>query len=145
MIELVHGQSVYIDSNVFIYAVENDQTFSKPALELFQSIAAGLTHGLTSELTFAEVLVKPLRQNNRPLVAIYEQLFIATSLAVIPISKPILREAADIRARTGQKLPDCIHAATALQSKCSMIVSQDQRLKVPGLTAIALSEMIKTG
>ena len=136
------GQNIYVDANVFIYAVEGDPQFSVAARALLSFIEAGSATAITSEFTIAEVLVIPLRQNNQKLVADYEGLLSGeTALVVAPVSRHVLRQAAEIRAKTGQKLPDCIHAATAILSNCTALISQDQRLKADGLASIALSEL----
>ena len=140
MIERLRSQIVYIDANVFIYAIEDHTTYSTPARELFGMLDAGLAQGLTSELTLAEVLVLPLRQNNYQLVTAHEMLLSTRTVVAQPVTRAILRKAAEIRAQTGQKLPDAIHAATAIAAGCTVVVSQDQRLYAPGLPTVRLSE-----
>lgn len=61
-----------------------------------------------------EVLVLPLRNVDTSLIADYEQLLFSSEIQLIPISKSVLREAANLRATTNLKTPDAIHAATAL-------------------------------
>ena len=145
MIERLHGQLVYLDANVFIYALEDHPDFSRPARELFGALNAGTIRGLTSELTLAEVLVLPLRQNKHELVAAHEKLLSTKTIAALPVTRSVLREAAQIRAATGQKLPDSIHAATACLAHCTAIVSQDMQLSAPGLKSVSLAELISPG
>jgi predicted nucleic acid-binding protein len=136
------GQNVYVDANVFIYAVEGHPQFSSAARAMLSFIEAGFASAVTSEFTIAEVLIIPLRNKNSKLVADYEELLGGeTDLLITPVSRHVLRLAAEIRANTGQKLPDCIHVATALLGHCTFIVSQDQKLKADGLTTLALSDL----
>jgi predicted nucleic acid-binding protein len=136
------GQNVYVDANVFIYAIEGHPHFATAARALLSFIEAGFAKAITSEFTIAEVLVTPLRQGNVKLVSDYEgALGGDTAVELSPVTLKVLREAAQIRANSGQKLPDCIHVATALLGHCTFIVSQDQRLKADGLMTIALSEL----
>ncbi len=64
------GKVVYLDSNVFIYAVEGFAE-RRPFVEgPFRQIDSGRIDAVTSELTLAEVLVKPFeagRGHWRPL------------------------------------------------------------------------------
>ena len=136
------GQKIHVDANVFIYAVEGHPQFSETARARLSFIEDGSATGYTSEFTLAEVLVIPLRQNNQQLVSDYEGLLGGeTAIMAVPVTRQVLRRAAEIRAKTGQKLPDCLHTATAFSSTCSIMVSLDQHLKADGLTAIALSEL----
>lgn len=99
--------------------------------------------GVTSELSLAEALVKPLQNQDSVQQATYKQ-FICTSqqLSVIPISRDVLIEAAQIRASTNIKLPDAIHAATAVLTECSTFLTNDQHFQVvPDLWVVLLSQI----
>jgi predicted nucleic acid-binding protein len=58
------GASVYLDANVFIYFLEGFAPASDFLGRLFAEIDAGRIRGVTSELTLAELLVKPIRDAN---------------------------------------------------------------------------------
>lgn len=61
---------------------------------------------------------------------------------MIPVSRQILIEAAKLRASINIKLPDAIHAATALLTQSSTFLTNDQRFRnVPDLLVILLSEI----
>ena len=59
--ERLGGRSVYLDSNVFIYAVEGMEPYQADLRNLFVQIASSKIIAVTSVLTLAEVLVKPFR------------------------------------------------------------------------------------
>jgi predicted nucleic acid-binding protein len=82
---------------------------------------------LTSELTALEVLVGPLKASNTTLETLYRQApFSSLDLRLVPISLAILEPAARLRATVaGLKTPDAIHAATALASKCELLLTND--------------------
>ena len=142
MINRLSGQKIYLDTNVFIYAVEDHPTLAAPARALLAFIEAGLCAAYTSELTLAEVLVAPLRGGNQALTNDYKTLLSGqTALTLNPVSRPILLDAASIRAKTRQKLPDSIHAASAGFANCKTIISQDQQIKCGGLDTISLSDL----
>jgi predicted nucleic acid-binding protein len=126
------SERLYIDANVFIFAAESHPTFAPAAQEILSKLGQGNMVGITSELTLAELLVVPLRQGNRQAIETYKgMLGQSSAIRMVPITRSILREAPVIRAKSGQKLPDAIHLATALNAKCTVIVSQDQTLRAP--------------
>lgn len=52
---------VYFDTNCFIYVVEGIERYRAVLEPLMNAVAAGEITGVTGEITLAEVLVKPLR------------------------------------------------------------------------------------
>jgi predicted nucleic acid-binding protein len=140
----IAGPTLYLDANALIYAVENAPVFGDTMRGVFERIDRGELHGMTSELSLAETLVKPLRDGNRPVVVAYEQLLHpAGRLGVQPISRAVLSEAARLRAaQASLKLPDAIHAATALLHGCTTFLTNDARFAtVPALPVLLLSAM----
>lgn len=53
------GSRVYIDTNIWIYSLEGFAPLAPALTALFERIDAGDLAAVTSELTLAEVLVKP--------------------------------------------------------------------------------------
>jgi len=87
---------------------------------------------VSSDLALAEVLVKPMADARIDLQEAYKTaLQNGGNLNLAPISRSILIEAARLRARYAVlKLPDAIHAATAISAQCNYFVSNDQRFAV---------------
>src|SRR6185295_6231339 len=98
------------------YALEEVEPWIGVARRVLASLDAGDCSGVTSELSLAECLVKPLQMGRADVVQTY-QAFLQESrfFSVVPISRELLAEAARLRAISRIKLPDAIHAATALQ------------------------------
>jgi predicted nucleic acid-binding protein len=96
----------------------------------------------TSELSVLEVLVKPIQLGNMALQTLFlGTLYGTPGLSCIPIARPIL-EAAQLRATSGLKTADAIHAATALAEGCTLFVTNDPAFRrVPGLSVAILSEI----
>jgi predicted nucleic acid-binding protein len=61
---LASGSRVYLDTNVWIYALEGYEAFATSLAALFTRIDSGDLAAVTSELTLAEVLVKPIADGN---------------------------------------------------------------------------------
>jgi hypothetical protein len=54
-----HRQSLYLDSNIFIDAYEGEPSLSELAKNLLERLRTRLGIAITSELSLAEVLVRP--------------------------------------------------------------------------------------
>lgn len=52
-------------------------------------------------------------------------------LAVVPVDRAVLVEAARQRAVLGLRMPDTIHVATALASACGVLLTNDRGLRLP--------------
>ena len=137
------GQSVYLDADIFIYALEGHERFAAVLAELFGAIDRGEIRAVTSELTLAEVLVKPLMDGNTARQTAYQQALRNTSSrTVVPIDRAVLLEAAQLRAATSLRLPDAIHVATARLTGCSAFISNDARLRAgAGPPVIVMTEI----
>ena len=135
---------VYLDANVLIYAMETDGENGLFARRWLMQVDRGKLAGITSELTFAEVLPHPLGQRNDVLVGGYMRLLSGeTRLRVLPVDRRILLEAADVRAKLRSETPDAIHVATALNATCRGFVTNDARLKLPdGIARHALADVM---
>jgi len=137
------GSRIYLDANVFIYAVEGLQPFAARLAGLFVRFDRGELHAITSELTVAEVLVKPVRDGNVALRDTFQQMLRSSaSITMIPISRQILEHAATLRAGSSVKLPDAIHAATALLEQCATFLTNDRFFAaLPGLPVLHLPDL----
>ena len=128
---------IYLDANVIIYIVEGTPLFASAARVLVDLMEAGAVVAVTSELTLAEVLVRPLKIGNMEIVTKFKALFGSPELLdVIPVSRAILVRAAEIRAALGGRLPDAIHASTAVDANVTYLVTEDAGLRVPAPVSV---------
>jgi predicted nucleic acid-binding protein len=122
---------LYLDANIFIAIKE----IAGPAADLLLRLLARARDRscqlLTSELTSAGVLTKPLAQDRRDPISHYDLVIRDSSwLTVAPVNRVILRSAAALRAaHRSLKLPDAIHLATALETSCPHMLTADQGVK----------------
>jgi predicted nucleic acid-binding protein len=127
------GVRVYLDANVVIYAVEGFADVAAQTQALLLALDASEIVAVTSELTLAEVLVKPLRDQNQAGVAAYQAFLTPTPvLQLVPVSRDVLEEAARLRATTNLRLPDAIHLATARLAGCDSFLTNDDLFKPAG-------------
>ena len=145
IVDELGGTRIYLDTNVFIYALEEHPDYVDALAELFDEVDSGRLTAVTSELTLAEALVKPMTQRDRALQEAYERAVQpGDSLEVVLVSRSVLIQAARLRATTSLKLPDAIHVATAQIARCDTLLTNDQRLKAaPGLHVLLFSEALR--
>jgi hypothetical protein len=65
---------VYLDTNIFIYALEDFPEYAAPIKKTFELIDQATAKAFTSEFTLAEVLVKPFIVKNESLTSLYQDL-----------------------------------------------------------------------
>jgi predicted nucleic acid-binding protein len=129
-LESLEGRVLYLDANVFIYALEGHAEHAATVAALLESLDAGRLLAVTSELTLAELLVMPFRSGRVELQTAYlETIHDRSGLRVIPVSRAVLVESARLRAIESMRLPDGIHFATAKLEGCEQFVSNDLRLR----------------
>lgn len=138
----VQPPRIYFDANVFIYAMETDDERGMLARRWVMQIDRGEIQAVTSELTLGEVLPHPVAANDLDLINGYHRLLRnRAALRVIPVSRTLILEAVNIRAKFAAELPDAIHIATALRSSCAALLTEDTRIRLPAdLRRLALSD-----
>jgi predicted nucleic acid-binding protein len=125
-----------------IHIVEGHDKFRAAIDFLLKHIDAGRIAAITSELTLAEVLVRPIRDGDQERVRAFESLLTDTpQFRIVPVHRGIMRRSAELRATFGGSLPDAIHAASAEASACKLFLSEDRRGRLPG--DLAASNLIE--
>ncbi|HLJ00557.1 MAG TPA: type II toxin-antitoxin system VapC family toxin [Bradyrhizobium sp.] len=136
MTELLSGL-IYLDTNVFIKAVEGSDeaaTSAKALIKALRSRRSGIA--ATSEITFAEVLAPSKRPDALPLHikrrAYLDLLLWSGFVTLVPVNRDILIETAALRAMGRLKLPDAVHLASAIRVRSRFFVSADRDFdKIP--------------
>lgn len=139
MQRLLHEQ-VYLDTNVFIAAVE---AFNVTALGLFRMAQRGMVFLVSSEVTRGELLVKPAMNGDDALARRYDALFDDPDiLSALPVDREIVRAAARLSAHTGLELLYAVHCASAESAGCAYIVSQDRDMRTyTDIAVLSLDEL----
>ncbi|HXK57745.1 MAG TPA: type II toxin-antitoxin system VapC family toxin [Gammaproteobacteria bacterium] len=125
------GSRVLLDTVALIYFLEENERYSKSAEKIFNRIESGQLQGVIASLVFAELLV-PLYRSGDPQAAtgLSNRLRNFRNLEVIPLTTEISMGAARLRADYGLRTPDAIHAATAISTQSTGILTNDKRLKM---------------
>ena len=135
--------TVYLDTSVIIYTIEANPIYYSLLQPLWLKFQTGEIELITSELTLMETLILPLRKANNALVNDYEQILLSSEIQLVPITRSVLKAAANLRATTNLKTPDAIHAATALDAGCTLFLTNDSGFRnVPTLPEVILSEVL---
>jgi hypothetical protein len=94
---------VYVDANAVIYRVERIEPYLTAAAPLWDAVDAGRARVATSELTLLEALVKPFRDGNAALAALYRQVLLGTiGVTPLPLTRAVLETAARLRRPPGE-------------------------------------------
>lgn len=115
---------IYLDSCIVIYLIERHPQYAsiieQALAEQHQAIIA------LSPLVQLEVLVKPMRDNNKQIVQLYQQFLAATRM--LSITDATFDMALDLRVRHHLKTPDALHLAIASYYDCDAFWTNDDRL-----------------
>ena len=135
---------VYIDASSLIYSMERVEPYRTLLESMWQSAQDGNIVIVSSPLLVLEVLVvKPIRDGNTEIEEHYRELFDSNVVRLLDASFEIFDAAASIRAETGLRTPDAIHAATAIRAGCALFVTNDTNFRrVENLPAAVLDDFL---
>ena len=124
-------RTIYFDTNIFITLREQSGVAHDLLWDILNTAKGRVLPISTSALTFSELKVKPLQIGDLDLLQTYDEWSSSAPwMDIWPVTLPILDGAALLRAtRTGLKLPDAIHLATALHLRCSDFLTADKGFK----------------
>lgn len=131
MVVIRDGAPVYLDSSTLIYITEGNASLRESLDAFFAQALDSRAQLLTSELAIAEVLVHPLRNDDRKLIEAYSLLF-ERFVRPLPIERAVLVRAAELRATMLRiRMPDAIHLATAETAHAELFVTGDEKMPMP--------------
>lgn len=135
---------VALDTQIFIYFIEEDDRFLPIVKPLFEAIDRGELVGVTAGLSLMEVLVVPYRSGNAALADRYESLLTnSRGLRFIEVDRRLLKGAAHLRATFKLKPPDAIQMAAALVGDCKSFLTNDRRIPaIPSLKILQVKNYL---
>lgn len=131
---------VFFDTNLFIYLVEGQDERSRRVKGLLERMSERRDELLTSTITLAEVLVKPLAAGDTAWADRYEKMLDTPGVSVLPFDRACARVYARLREDRTLRPPDAIQLACASNARCDLFITNDDRLSqkiVPGIQFIA--------
>ena len=136
-------QRIYIDTAPLIYLVERNPHYIARMLAIVDIIESAQLLGFTSVVALTEILVQPLRLGNTDRAQQYYDIIVGRyDYTLVSFTSEIAISAAAIRARYGLRTPDAMHAATAIQSDCDAILTNDKDFRrVQDISVLLLDEL----
>jgi predicted nucleic acid-binding protein len=123
-------ERISLDTNVFIYFLEDHPRYGPWCGSLFGLIERGHNPAVTSTITLLELLVQPYRDRQEELA---QKIFALTStypkLEWVPLTMNLADRAAELRARYRLSTPDAIQLATAIGHKATRFYGNDRALR----------------
>lgn len=133
---------VYVDTSIVIYGVEKVKPYAQLLEPLWSALRTGAVTLVTSELTWLETLVKPFRDGNTGLEQLFRDFLTAREVRLVPADLGLWERAAQLRP-LGLRTPDALHAATALEARCSRFLTNDPIfVRVAGLPVAVLKDLL---
>ena len=137
-----HG-AIYLDASAIIYSVERIDPYFTILAPAWRQAEAGQFLMVCSELVIAETLVRPMREGNADLEGAFRSVFAAPEVQLVATTRQIWEDTARLRAETGLKTPDALHAATAMREGCSLFITNDTDFRrVEGLPTVVLDDLL---
>jgi uncharacterized protein len=132
--------TVFLDTNVVIYLVENPFVWGAKALARLNGLQAANTQVAVSDLVRLECRVGPLKQKNAGLLSQFDAFFASADLLVGSLTQSVCDRAALIRADHGFTTPDALNLACAVENGWDMFLTNDMRLnRFPDITVEVLT------
>ncbi len=141
----ISGKRVYLDTNIFIYFLEQSDGYYESVAPIIEACEAGKFFGYTGDVAIAETMIQPYRENNLTLIANFKAFFATENfLSIQPHDAVIFDLAAQLRAKRGMKFIDALHYASALKAGCSFFLSNDAGIKSDSLIeVIAINTLLQ--
>ena len=118
---------VALDSNIFIYNLEENSEFVRFTDLIFKRLIANKLKAVTSIVSLTEIL--SFQKTSDVVKQLTEDFLSTPNLEVFDVNQQIAIEAARIRREYGFRLPDAIQLSTAQKAKADVFITNDQRLK----------------
>ncbi len=127
--EISSFKNIMLDTNAIIYFLDGTPNFIDLMLPFFELVEQDRFKITLSVITESELLVKPYREKNSTVIeAIHFFLEEFPNMAISMVNREISRQAAQIRAESGLRLPDAIVLATAINNHCDLLLGNDNTL-----------------
>ena len=142
-IELPSDGAIYLDTSAIIYSVERNEPYLTLMAPVWRQAEAGQFILVCSELVLAETLVRPIREANTDFEMSLRAVFAAPEVQLVSTTRQLWEDTARLRAETGLKTPDALHAATALSVGCALFITNDTDFRrVRGMSVVVLNDLL---
>ena len=134
---------VFLDTAPVIYHLEENPAYLAVVSQIFTEIDSGAIMAVTSPVTLAECLVRPLRQGDTALAQLFEDVVIRGQNTILaPIGDATAVAAAEVRAQHNLTLLDALQVSVAFENNCDAFLTNDSALKrVTRINVILLDDL----
>jgi len=123
-------ERISLDTNVFIYFLEDHPRYGSWCGSLFDLIERGHNPAVTSTVTLLELLVQPYRAQQEELAQkIFALISTYPKLEWVPLTMNLADRASELRARYRLSTPDAIQLATAIGHKATRFYGNDRGVR----------------
>jgi len=130
LIDEISGSKICIDTAPFVYFIENNPKYFAMLEPLFSEIDAEKTNAVTSTITLLEVMVLPLKNNDKALADKYRDILLnSAGLTTHEVSHDMAGMAARLRAKYSIRTPDAIQIATGIILEADAFLTNDINFK----------------
>jgi predicted nucleic acid-binding protein len=144
-IDDLRGKTIGLDTAPLIYFIEENPPYIETVRLFFEAMDRGDFLVVTSTVTLLEVLVHPLRSNNRELATEYRDILLNSRLMTLEVSSAIAEQAAQLRAAYDIRTPDAIQLSAALNAGATQFFTNDVRLpNIPSIQILSIDALLKT-
>lgn len=121
---------VGLDSNLFIYLIDDVPPWADRVAELLTAVDAGAASAVMSAIGLTEILSGPARDGDLGrLERNHDDIRAISGLTIVPLTPDVAADAAVIRGVRAVTLPDAIHLASARAAGATAFVTNDRRLR----------------
>lgn len=117
---------IYLDTAPVIYLVEGVEPY-------FTILAQRLNDQditqVCGELTRLEARVNPIRLGQAALLSAFDVYFADIISEIIPLTRPVVDQATELRARYNFRTPDALQLASAITGGCECFLTNDITLR----------------
>lgn len=134
-------KKVYIDTNFFIYLLEDNLKYSEICKTLFERIALDCEL-YTSSLTLLELTGKS-NFSNKQIEDLKKKFYEQEYVSIRDITIDSISKSIDMRRKYKLKLADAIHVGTAKELRCDTFITNDEEfLKITDFKILYLEDLV---
>jgi predicted nucleic acid-binding protein len=119
---------IFWDTNLFIYLLEDNPTFTKAVLDLRGNMLARGDELITSTFTLGEILIKPVEKGDSKLTEEYRGLFSQPEITLCDFDRSAADHYSHIRQDRSIRPADAIQLACAAAVQVHLFITNDERL-----------------
>lgn len=134
---------IYLDASGFTYSVERIEPYCTLLEPMWRQALAG-QFVIVSSVWWCWKRCKPLREGDTVMEQLFRALLHVREVQLIPATLSLWEHAARLRAHTGLKTPDVLHAPTVLDVASTLCITNDGDFRrVEVLPVVVLDDALR--